>query len=99
MRVLRSVRLLVLLVVAASLYGQDLTVASFNVESGGADPVALRDDLRRIPSTDVWGFSETFAGPGPEPEPDFDTLLLQGIEAIEQQLEELKQMIRERPPQ
>lgn len=40
-------------------FAQDaLTVASFNVESGGADPAALSDDLRRVPATDVWGFSE-----------------------------------------
>ncbi|HEU4886931.1 MAG TPA: endonuclease/exonuclease/phosphatase family protein [Thermoanaerobaculia bacterium] len=60
MRFAAFVRLLILFAagLAPFAYAQDLTVASFNVESGGADPATLGQDLRRIPITDVWGFSE-----------------------------------------
>lgn len=62
MRISQAVRILILTLVAASVgpfvLAQDLTVASFNVESGGADPAALGGDLRRVPAADVWGFSE-----------------------------------------
>lgn len=62
MRFFQSLRILILTLVAVGLgpfaFAQDLTVASFNVESGGADPVTLGGDLQRVPATDIWGFSE-----------------------------------------
>jgi len=58
--VVRSILALVCVVSAQIALPQtpDLTVASFNVESGDANPATLSDDLRRVAATDIWGFSE-----------------------------------------
>ncbi len=47
-----------LLFLALAANAQQLTVASFNVESGEATTSRLRQDIRRVPASDVWGFSE-----------------------------------------
>lgn len=54
----RTVLLAVTLLLALAANAQQLTVASFNVESGDATTSRLRQDLRRVPASDVWGFSE-----------------------------------------
>lgn len=58
MRIAAILWVLVVVLVPQASLGQDLTVASFNVESGDAEPPTLTEHLRRIPGTDIWGFSE-----------------------------------------
>jgi hypothetical protein len=60
---MRHVRRLVLIAFLLALWtapvaAHELTVASFNVESGGADPVIVAEQIRAQPGVDLWGFSE-----------------------------------------
>src|SRR5829696_577514 len=57
-----SLRLIIVVAVvlaAASVFAQPaITVMSFNVESGGADPQTLGTTLEGLGAADLWGFSE-----------------------------------------
>lgn len=44
--------------IAASAWGQNLTVAGFNVESGAANPNVIAEQIGPLDGIDLWGFSE-----------------------------------------
>jgi endonuclease/exonuclease/phosphatase family metal-dependent hydrolase len=50
--------LAVMFLLATPLAAESLRVVSFNVESGGAQPTALAEQLRGLGPVDLWGFSE-----------------------------------------
>ena len=57
---------LVLVFAAPPLAAQDtIRVATWNLESGGADELVLSDQLAAIEGIDVWGFSEVSPDAGP----------------------------------
>ena len=47
-----------LVIIPAIVSAQTLTVASFNVESGGANSNIIGDQIAGIDGIDIWGLSE-----------------------------------------
>jgi endonuclease/exonuclease/phosphatase family metal-dependent hydrolase len=58
MRTTRAAVVVLALLLSLTAGAQQVSVASFNVESGEATTARLRQDILRVPQSDIWGFSE-----------------------------------------
>ncbi len=58
MHQLRFLLAAAIVLLATSLQAESIRVVGFNVESGGAAPGTLAEQIRTLGSVDIWGFSE-----------------------------------------